>query len=136
MKGLLHKLLVCFFAATIFVSGNGVVLAIHTCLSNLHQDVSFFQEAECCSEKQDHCNPATHNPNSKIEAKCCTSEFKYEKISEPFLIQKNVEIAVLNVISPAAFSDFYYEQNPRHLNSNIPFSPNLDLPLLYSQLII
>ncbi len=104
MKKLHYRFFIYFITASIFISGNGVVLAFHTCLSSAEKNISFFQESSCCSKQDKQCESECNNKKESISLKCCTSEVSYHKLNAPFLLQKTLEIPEINFIGLCDFS--------------------------------
>lgn len=106
MKKIRINFLIYFITASILISGNGIVLAIHTCLSSSSKDISFFKEPSCCSKNDKSCNSDCNKNKHKdsLASKCCTSEIAYHKINAPFLTQKSLSIPSINLICLPLFS--------------------------------
>ena len=108
MKKIRNNFLIYFITASVLISGNGIVLEIHTCLSSSSKDISFFKEPSCCSKKNKSCN-SDCNKNKHEDAlasKCCTSQVAYHKIKASFLPQKSLSIPSINLISLPLFSNY------------------------------
>jgi hypothetical protein len=104
MKKIFKYIFIYLITASIFVSGNGVVLSIHTCLSSSCKNVSLFHEKSCCSDKKSKCNSGIPNHKDKISSKCCTSEVSFHKLNIPFVSQKSPKVPGLKFISSPVFS--------------------------------
>src|SRR4051812_26882707 len=90
MKALSRYIFIYLIAASVLVSGNGVVLAIHTCLSSKTKEITLFTQSGCCSKKALNCNIPKAGNAGNLNSKCCASEYNYYKITSPFLPQKQV----------------------------------------------
>lgn len=106
MKKSRFNFLIYFITASILISGNGVVLAIHTCMTSSSKDISFFNEPACCSKNDKSCNSDCNKGKHEnaLASKCCTSELAYHKMNAPFLPQKSPSIPSINLISTPLFS--------------------------------
>ena len=106
MKKIRINFLIYFISASILISGNGIVLAIHTCMSSSSKDISFFKDPSCCSKKDKSCNSDCdkNKHENSFSSKCCTSEVAYHKINAPFLPQKSLSIPSINLITLPLFS--------------------------------
>ena len=138
MKKFRHHFLIYFITASILISGNGIVLAIHTCLSSVCTDVSFFKESSGCSKRNKSCSSDCNKNKEKktLTLKCCTSEVAYHKINAPFLPQKALSVPSINLISLPIFS-FNAIVNSHPIDcSFIPIIIPLTLPFVHQQLLI
>ena len=104
MKKLIHRFFIYLLTTSIFISGNGVVVAMHTCLSSSIKNVSLFKESSCCSEKNKFCDSGCHDQKESLSSKCCFSEFSYHKVNAPFLLQKTHEVPSINYINTPLFT--------------------------------
>lgn len=136
MKKACHRFFVYFITASIFISGNGIVLAIHTCLSSSEKNVSFFDESTCCTKMDKLCDSECNSQQESVSLKCCSSEVTYHKINAPFLLHKTLEIPEINYFDKCDFSisalvfcpTFYFKT----ISSAIIFS----IPIMHHQLLI
>jgi hypothetical protein len=132
VKLFLRRFFTLFITATIFISGNGVVLAIHTCFSTDSRNVSFFSDDATC-EKDSHCDDTC---DDAIKSDCCSSEFLYQKISATFFLQKTFELPSVDHFSTFVFSLFNKLETRNFLPQfHISFY-SLSIPLLLHQLLI
>jgi hypothetical protein len=86
VKRNLKHFLLCLVATCVFISGNGIVLSIHTCFTKSVKNVSLFTEISCCKSQKHDCNPKAKRP--QFNSKCCISEVSYHKINPNVLPQK------------------------------------------------
>jgi hypothetical protein len=90
----IRKLLSIFLITVIFISGNGVVFAIHKCIASDSQSVSFFKTH--CSCEKEHKGECHDKGEIDFKSKCCTYQFNYYKINFQSPVKKvhSVDIAV------------------------------------------
>ncbi len=136
MKKHLKRFFIYSIAFSIFISGNGVVLAMHTCLASAVKNVSLFQESTCCSKKDRKCNTGCHNQKESLASKCCSVEVSYHKINAPFLTQKTLEPPVLNFINTSFFTLNNLVKGQFFFNHFIPPDISFSLPIVHHQLLI
>lgn len=134
MKNLQSKILALFILSTFLISGNGLVLSVHTCLATSDKMVSLFSDNSCCSDQTECC--PMNQPSGALESKCCSSEFKYEKISAPFLNNKLVELPAADMMFPQIVFLFHEEESTICSMGVEP--PDLLFPIhiLHQQLLI
>lgn len=84
MKKVFKKYLILTLIATVFISGNGVMLAIHTCLHSSEKSVSLFKTSNDCCENEE-CAFEKGEIIDHLSSNCCKSEYSYHKISTPFV---------------------------------------------------
>ena len=138
MKKVRNNFLIYFITASVLISGNGIVLAIHTCLSSASKDISFFKEPPCRSKKNKSCNSECNKSKHEntVASKCCTSEVAYHKINTLFLPQKSLSIPSINLICPPLFS-YYLISNCENIDHGfISLVIPLTLPFTHQQLLI
>lgn len=134
MKKVTGRFLIGLLTSIILLTGNGIVLSIHTCFAKSDRKVSLFVENSCCDTEKKSCD--SENDCNKLTSKCCSSEHSYYKISAPFLIQKFSYFFT----APAINSLIYLENfstKIAHVSDDFitPFPPE-DIPFLYHQLLI
>ena len=138
MKKIRINFLIYFITSSILISGNGIVLAIHTCLSSSSKDITFDKEPTCCSKNDKSCNSDCNKNKHKdtLASKCCTSEVAYHKINASFLPQKSLSIPSINLFCRPLFS-FNTIVNGKRIDKdfNSIVIPLL-LPFTHQQLLI
>lgn len=138
MKKIRINFLIYFITSSILISGNGIVLAIHICLSSSSKDISFYKEPSCCSINDKSCNSDCNKNKHKdtLASKCCTSEVAYHKINAPFLPKKFLSIPSINLFYLPLFSSNAIINGKRiDQNFNSIVIP-LSLPFTHRQLLI
>ena len=138
MKKIRNNFLIYFITASVLISGNGIVLAMHTCLSSASKDISFFNEPPCCSKKNKSCNSDLHKGKHEnvVASKCCTSEVAYHKINALFLPQKSLSIPSFNLICFSLFSYNLISNCESIDHGFISLVIPLTLPFTHQQLLI
>ena len=136
MQKLFQRFFIYIITASIFISGNGVVLSIHTCLFSASKNVSLFEEKSCCSEKSDLCHSKYPDDKENFSSKCCTSEIIYQKINDPYKTQKSTSAPVIEFVSSSLF--FFSNLSTAVLvyHHFIPPSVSFSIPITYNQLLI
>ena len=86
MKSFNSKSIAFILALIILVSSNGVVLAVHTCLSKAATEVSLFGNKGCCSENK---SCRDKGERSVVSAKCCNISFSFHKTDVSSVPQKS-----------------------------------------------
>ena len=128
----LRKFLVYLIVSTVFISGNGVVLAIHTCFASSTKTVSIF-ENDCC--KDVHSKPCDSDKAEHLKDKCCVSQYSYHKLTFPGTTKKIQFVADYIFISIPTVLII-----PKvHTNFSVPEKAppyTVDIPILFSQLLI
>jgi hypothetical protein len=117
----------------ILISGNGVVLAIHTCLSTSSKSISLFEEKSCC-EKEDS-NSCNNDCEHDVKSDCCSSELKYQKLNTPFILEKVKPVITSGIYSLLPVFECFI---PKTEYYSVPFQkPHIaDIPVTCSQLLI
>ena len=123
-------------STAILISGNGVVLAYHTCLALSIKKVSLYKEFSCCSKDARECNSCSHNEKESFSSQCCSSEITYHKIDPSFLPQKSIQLPVINLFSFSIFSFNFLFKNKFVFYHFVPLSFSSALPFLFHQLLI
>jgi hypothetical protein len=125
MRSIKHTLLLVL-AAILLVSGSGVFVMIHTCLSAKKTEYSFSPEHKCCKKKD-----KSHRDRASIEKKCCTIQYYYHKLKIDTTERKFQDLIVA-LVSPVIFSPVHF-----FIPSNeIICFGNSDPPLAKSELFI
>lgn len=101
MRSIKHTLLLVL-AAIILVSGSGVFVMIHTCLSAKKTEYSFSTEHKCCKKKG-----KGHRDRASIEKKCCTIQYYYHKLKID-TTERKFQDQVVAVVSPIIFSPIHF----------------------------
>jgi hypothetical protein len=136
MKRAIFLFFIYLSASSILVSGNGIVLSIHTCLFNSEKNISLFKENSCCSSKEKSCDSCNHDEKPSVTTKCCTSEVSYHKINTTFLPQKSAGFPEITFFQNT-FSDVivHSETGINYYFFIPPLLPER-LPILHHQLLI
>jgi hypothetical protein len=129
----IRNIFISLLIATVFVSGNGVVLAIHTCLSSSEKTVSLFEtHCSCKTEDPEKC----HKPAAgELKNTCCSFELSYLKLNTPVTAKK---IQSTDNSFPVFFTVlFTNHETDLKVNVDIKDSPRpVDIPVRYAQLLI
>jgi hypothetical protein len=135
MKKAIKHLFTLLILSSVLISGNGIVLAIHTCLSTSTKNVSLFKEVSCCKEERS--VGCDESPDADcIDAKCCLSEHAYHKLDLPSIPVKAEPLTalIIDIFQPVyqsiipfsiTYTSFYAEHPPRE-----------NLPVILGQLLI
>lgn len=132
MKKILQRIFIYILIVTVFISGNGVVVAIHTCFSSDSKNVSFFKDDSCCPDEE--CDG--ENSKDCLSSNCCSSEVSYHKIETTFLPQKTFEFSDVLLICSQLFSTNYFFSSKRLTFLLYLPIQRLLIPILYNQLLI
>ncbi len=136
MKRAFKLIFVFVLTSSILISGNGVVFAIHTCLSTASKDVSIFGKSSCCSEEENKCDEKNKNQCDSIDSKCCSLSVVYSKINTPFFLNKSIDFpASLYLFSPVIVLVPFVKTEKVFFHSFIHES-SLAIPFLFHQLLI
>ena len=111
LKKGIKKFIAFFLTATFLVSGNGIVFAIHTCLTTSTKKISLFSEISCCSKKESGCHPKC-NGETKLDSDCCSSEFSYHKLSSPFSVNKSTQLPAVDFFFSDPFESKHRSSKP------------------------
>ena len=136
MKKLIQSFFIYLITAAVFISGNGVVLSIHTCLSSADKNVSLFKQKSCCSEDDNRCESKCPDQHDNLSSKCCTSEVVYNKVSDPFTTQKSLTAPAIEFISSSLFSFSTILISEPDYKLFIPPSSSFSIPIVFHQLLI
>jgi len=136
MRKAFNRLFVFAVTACILISGNGVVLSIHTCFSKSIKDVSLFNDKSCCSSESGGCGSEKNENDQSLNAKCCSIEFAYHKISSSFLPQKSLELPVLTFFSSTLETLVFSVPVNVPLEHFIPPLRPTSVPVTFRQLLI
>ena len=97
MLNRLRQFFIYLLTSAVLISGNGVVLAFHTCLTSSVKNVSLFKVKSCCSDDDKKCNSPVHSEKKSLTSKCCSSEITYQKINTTYLPEKSFQFPLLNL---------------------------------------
>lgn len=127
-----RNIFVFLLIITVFISGNGVVCAIHICFSSSTKTVSLFEDQSCNGNHTESCHD---EEGEQLTSKCCLLQYSYFKLNlpsdtKPFQMEGN--------IAPAEISTILIFKN-EELHPYMPFKEprfSIDIPILFSQLLI
>ena len=136
MKKFVKKFLALALTVSFLISGNGVVLAIHTCFSSATKQVFLFSENECCSKSETDCSSGCHNEEEELQSKCCSSEFSYLKLSAPYSLQKSVQFPPIDFFFSPVFSVEISREHQPLVFHFLPPIRSVSIPFLNHQLLI
>ncbi len=136
MRKEIQRAFIYAVALCVLISGNGIVLSIHTCFSKSVKDVSLFNNNSCCNSKKNECGSERHDENPSLNSKCCSLEITYNKINTSFLPQKSFEIPPLTFFSTPVFISCFSTTVDVPVDHFIPPLPSNSLPVAFHQLLI
>lgn len=132
-----YKRLVSFcLVLAILFSGNGIVLAIHTCFSTSSKSVSLFKNSSCCSSKESKCDPERSAKCESIASECCASEYSFFKLIIPSSHKKNLETETLFLPVPVIFYASPVYSDKVVFIPHEPFFPPESFEISHCQLLI
>jgi hypothetical protein len=135
MKKAFRHLLTLLIVSSVLISGNGIVLAIHTCLSTSTKKISLFNEVSCCREEMSMACDESHSTDC-VKAECCLSEHVYHKLDLPSI---PVKFEPLKALVIDVFQPVYQVFIPFSVTHTSFFSerpPCENLPVILGQLLI
>lgn len=127
-----RKFFIHLLILSVFISGNGLVLSVHTCLASSTKTVSVF-ESNCCNDI--HSKPCNGDKKEHLKSTCCVSQFSYYKLNLPGTTEK---IKVTDNLLPA-FHTIVFRTTDIPVTFSVPEKspPNIqDIPILFNQLLI
>jgi hypothetical protein len=80
-----RKLITLVLIFSVIISGNGIVLAVHTCFSSSTKSVSIFEKKCSCSKEHE---GKCHDEPEVLKAKCCSYQLSYHKLNIPVTLKK------------------------------------------------
>lgn len=120
----LRKVFSVVLTLSILLSSSGVVLAVHTCFSKFHRNVSLFQDgSSCCSKQKTNCHKT---PDEAVSKACCELKFSYHKVDISSLIQNQQEQIVPPLVAEVFFIDLIPEKTVLSLFINSKSPPEIN----------
>lgn len=136
MRTAIRKVSAFGLMIAMLVSGNGVVLAVHTCFLSSTKTVSIFHTKECCSKKTGDCSSGCNEKQDNFSAKCCSSQISYHKLSQPFNYQKSFSVTALKSFIVNSYDFSFTEQIVTRKYNFIPPLLKFSIPFACNQLLI
>jgi hypothetical protein len=126
----MKKILAFFLATLILVSGGGVFMSIHRCLSSSHSEISLSGKHSCCGKSGE------DRKCESLKSKCCSVSTYYSKIhivnfsdQKPF----SVDDVIIPIIKPIIFC----QSNIDFRFTNFHAPPPVECPVIaFRQLLI
>ena len=114
MKKKLRNLFLILLSTIVVISGSGIFIMIHTCLSSHITEVTFSAEHKCCKTER------YTQHNTSVAKKCCSIVYFYHKLNIDTVLKNHencVEPSLVNLsdflicpILPVKFSGFINEK--------------------------